>query len=293
MSGDNHSIQLSDGRTLGYAEYGDPAGWPIIGFHGLPGSRIWYESPASVSDLEGIRLVTLDRPGFGLSSPHAGRTILDFTHDTISLADALGIDQFSVLGVSGGGVYAAGIAHQYANRIFKAGLVATINEFQDGRPPRDMSSANTLMFRLARMAPPLLRFALKRQRKFLLTQPDKYKKYVQLNVKHLCSADQQLMANEEVAIHLMAHTQEAFRQGVDETVAEARLLTRPWGFSVEEITIPVEIWHGVQDTLAPVAAIQELANQIATCVTHYLEGKGHLLTDDEEIWQQILLTLRP
>ena len=91
---------------------------------------------------------------------------------------------------------------------------------------------------------------------------------------------------------MLLHIKEAYRNGVSGTVQEAKLFCNEWGFDPGDIQIPVELWHGCDDTLAPVKPIQELAMQIANCNEHYLEGKGHFLTDDEEIWKKILTSLK-
>ncbi|MDQ4079090.1 MAG: alpha/beta hydrolase, partial [Chloroflexota bacterium] len=71
------SIQLKDGRLLGYAEYGDPAGQPIFFFHGWPGSRLEARPLTEPAAVHGARVIAADRPGFGLSDFKPGRTILD------------------------------------------------------------------------------------------------------------------------------------------------------------------------------------------------------------------------
>ena len=98
-------IYLDDNRRLGYREYGDINGFPVIALHRTPGSRIWFKSNDSISTKLGIRLITVDRPGYGLSSIKAKRTILDLNEDLDCLIKELKINQFSIFGVSGGGVY--------------------------------------------------------------------------------------------------------------------------------------------------------------------------------------------
>jgi len=106
-------LALADGRRLGYAEFGDPSGAPCLYFHFSPGSRL---EPAAVFSgvrqawLRGVRLVSADRPGFGLSDRQPARTLLDWPGDIAALADHLGIDRFAVLGASGGGAYALACA---------------------------------------------------------------------------------------------------------------------------------------------------------------------------------------
>src|SRR5581483_9655535 len=98
-----HDVQLglADGRVLGYAEYGDPGGTPLVYLHGFPGSRIAGGVLDEAARAAGVRVLAPDRPGLGLSSPRPGRTLLDLADDVRELADALAIDRFAVVGESG------------------------------------------------------------------------------------------------------------------------------------------------------------------------------------------------
>jgi pimeloyl-ACP methyl ester carboxylesterase len=96
------SIALPDGRTLAYAEYGNPCGKPVFFFHGTPGSR-FFRPPDRITSRVGVHLICMDRPGYGLSTFQPGRRIVDWPEDILQLADFLGLDKFVVAGHSGGG----------------------------------------------------------------------------------------------------------------------------------------------------------------------------------------------
>src|SRR5512132_4154110 len=91
------------GRTLAYAEWGDPAGFPVFSLHGTPGSRLGrhYDERDYVD--AGARVITYDRPGYGRSERHPGRYVVDCVDDVQAIADHLGIERFAVIGGSGGG----------------------------------------------------------------------------------------------------------------------------------------------------------------------------------------------
>jgi dipeptidyl aminopeptidase/acylaminoacyl peptidase len=101
------TIQLSDGRTLAYLESGDPEGRPLFYFHGGPGSRLEGLLFDDLNQQLGIRMITPDRPGYGLSDFQEARTYLDWPDDVRQLADQLDIERFAVLGWSSGGPHAA------------------------------------------------------------------------------------------------------------------------------------------------------------------------------------------
>ena len=133
------TVQLSDGRALGYAEYGDPDGDPIFEFHGLPGSR-FYELDNQALSRAGARLLTVERPGIGLSDPLPGRGLKDWPPDVAALADRLGFERFAVLGTSAGAVYALAAGLGLPERLTGVGLLCAIGpafehpEFDEGLP---------------------------------------------------------------------------------------------------------------------------------------------------------------
>lgn len=91
------TITLPDGRKLGYAQYGSLTGKPIFYLHGLPGSRLEAAGFDELGLKSGARVISVDRPGIGWSSPHSGRTLLDHPKDIELLAKHLGLDKYSVL----------------------------------------------------------------------------------------------------------------------------------------------------------------------------------------------------
>jgi pimeloyl-ACP methyl ester carboxylesterase len=110
-------VTLPDGRTLAYLDGGDPDGYPVIGLHGTPGCRLNRLPDDSVYARAGVRYITTDRAGFGQSSRHRGRLVADEAADVRALADALGLDRFSVVGGSGGGPHALACAALLADRV--------------------------------------------------------------------------------------------------------------------------------------------------------------------------------
>jgi pimeloyl-ACP methyl ester carboxylesterase len=88
-------LRLRGGRRLAYAEWGDPAGAPLFFFHAVPGSRLWFDEPATAA--RGVRLVTADRPGYGRSDLKEGASLISWAEDFEQLGTHLGIDRFAVV----------------------------------------------------------------------------------------------------------------------------------------------------------------------------------------------------
>ena len=126
ISATDTTIQLHDARTLGYIEYGNPAGKPLFYFHGHPGSRLEAGFLAEQAQKNNIRLIGVDRPGLGRSTYKAGRHFLDWPDDVVELADRLHINRFAVVGFSGGGPYALACAYKISNRLTACGVVSGV-----------------------------------------------------------------------------------------------------------------------------------------------------------------------
>jgi pimeloyl-ACP methyl ester carboxylesterase len=117
-------LTLPDNRRLAYAEFGKPDGHPVFHFHGSPSSRL---EPLLLGDdvfsQLGLRIIAPDRPGMGQSDFQPDRGFSDWSDDVVFLADALGLDKFSILGISGGCGYVAACAAKVPERLHSAVIV--------------------------------------------------------------------------------------------------------------------------------------------------------------------------
>src|SRR4030042_1974723 len=134
------SIVLWDGRHLAYAEYGDPRGKPVFLFHGIPGSRIFRPPPDDLTAANGVRLITVDRPGYGGSDFQPGRRILEWPADVCALADVLGLERFAVCGHSAGGPYVLACAAFIPQRLTAAGVISGLGPVDAPGMPAPQSS---------------------------------------------------------------------------------------------------------------------------------------------------------
>ena len=121
---DSKTVRLKNGRLLGYADYGDPAGQPIFYFHGFPGSRLEAANFDETAQASHYRLIGIDRPGMGLSTSDPNRTLLSQVDDVVCFADALNIDTFSIIGHSGGAPFVAACAYQIPHRLKGIAIVS-------------------------------------------------------------------------------------------------------------------------------------------------------------------------
>jgi pimeloyl-ACP methyl ester carboxylesterase len=279
-------ITLKDGRTLAYAEYGAPDGKPVFFFHGMPGSRFFHPYDEITRKL-GVRLITVDRPGYGLSDFQPGRRILDWPDDIAVLVDSLGIEKFAVAGHSGGGPYAAACAYALPDRVSAAAILSGAGPLDAPGATGDMSAVNKAGFTFGRYIPWPLWHGL--MWLFYHHRCDNPAAALDKGNGHRPQADDEQISRPEVRQACLQSEIEAFRHGLRGMAWDARLLTRPWGFRLEDIHVPVQLWQGSADDLATVAMARHIAGKIPDCRITICEGEAHLLLFPH--WGEILSQL--
>ena len=273
----DEALTLRDGRTLGYAEYGCPEGEPGFYFHGHPGSRLEAQFAHEAAALKGLRIIALDRPGYGRSGFQPGRKILDWPNDVAEAADALGIQRFAVLGGSGGGPYALACARAIPERLTKAGVVSGVGPYDAPGATEGMRWQNRVGFQFGARFPTLARFIMWSMERQVRRDPVRT---VEAVAQAMSSVDAEIVRRPEVRQALAAIISEAFRQGSEGAAWDVVLLGRPWGFRLEEITTTVYLWHGEADMLVPPGMGRHQAEQIPNCHARFFTGEGHLLVID-------------
>jgi pimeloyl-ACP methyl ester carboxylesterase len=271
---DEQTLELRDGRRLGFAEYGRSDGEPCFYFHGHPGSRFEAEVAHEVAASEGIRVVALDRPGYGLSDFEPDRTILGWARDVEAVADRLGLGRFAVLGASGGGPYALACGRVLPERVDRIGLISSVAPYQAAGVTRGMRWQNRVGFQAGARCPPLARLVMWSMARQLRRDPERT---VDAIVSAMSPSDAEIARRPEVRQLLRADVTEAFRQGSRGAARDVVLLGRPWGFGLDEIRPPVLLWHGERDELATPEMGRHLARTIPDCRPLFYPGEGHLL----------------
>lgn len=269
------TIRLRDGRSLGYADYGDPEGKPAFFFHGWPGSRLQAKLVDEEAARAGIRVIGLDRPGMGLSDFKPGRQILDWPDDVAALADALGIERFAVQGISGGGPYAAACAYKIPDRLMACGIIAGMGSI--GLSMEGMKTSNRVIFFLARRLPWLLRLVLWLAMGRHSQDKEKVERLISKMMRELPEPDREVMDKPELKRFFIEDICEAFRQGTKGAAYEGRLYGQPWGFRLEDIAIDkVYLWHGELDVNVPVSMGRAMAEAIPNCQARFYPNDAHL-----------------
>lgn len=268
-----NTTTLRDGRTLSYARFGDPQGVPVLYFHGFPGCRLEPQLGHDDALKAGVRLIAVDRPGFGRSSPKAARRLLDWPDDVVELADSLGLARFAVMGVSGGGPYTAVCAYRIPERLTKAAIVCGVGPFDVPGATEGMMRSNRMLFGAARYLSPVVRVMMASMKRSLLRDPTKA--FEQMAAR-LPEPDRLAMQRPEVRETFPEGMRESLSQGTAAAVHEAKIYAKPWGFRLEDITLPVELFQGELDVNVPVGMGRYQASAIPNCRAHFYPEEGHL-----------------
>ena len=268
----NLTVALPDGRLLGYAEYGDPSGVPIFGFHGTPGSRLMFHLAHAIALELGVRLIAPERPGFGISTYQRGRTLASYAFDIADFADALGIERFAVAGISGGGPYATACAAFLPDRVSALGLVSPIGPMAGAEKPPSIGKGHYFAFRVTPRLPPLLAALFAFGRYAFLYAPNAIYGFI---MGRASPSDWKILSRGEVRRNLLQGVAEGFRPGIGAGMQEMGIFSRPWNVPFQEIAAPAFLWQGMADRNVSVAASLCLAELVPNCRTRRIDNAGH------------------
>ncbi len=282
----SQTLVLEDGRRLGFAEFGPPEGRPVLHFHGSSASRL--ERPPSERMLfrRNVRLVSVDRPGHGLSDFVPGRRVVDWPDDVRALTRLLGIDEFWVEGYSAGGPYALACASRLPDRVAGVALVSSAAPFDRPGAFEGLPLPNLLLAACARWAPPLVRLIRHVMRRRMIEDAG-------TSVRQLMSgipeADRETLGEPEAGRLFAEAVQEGLRQGSRGVAHDDVLIHRSWGFDLGGIRPHVDLWQGDADVNVPPAAAEYLRAALPGADLVLLSGQGHFLIFEH--WGEILARL--
>lgn len=279
-SKDDLTVALPDGMVVGYAEVGDAEGSPVIVLPGTPGSRLavtWPRLRQAAEDL-GIRVIGVDYRGVGFSTFRPD-TVVGTADMVAGLADALGLDRFAVLGYSAGGKHASACAWRFPDRVTRLVLLSSMCPVDVPGAEAARSRLDRVGSTLARRAPWTARLVEGGMARDL--RRGRVPKVLLMAISG-CDADKAIAADEEFRAFFVRQAAEAYRQGTRGLAHDDVLEAQPWGFRVDEISVPIEMWHGTEDPLASAAA-RLLAAVLPHPRTHFVPDQGHLLVTTDHI----------
>jgi pimeloyl-ACP methyl ester carboxylesterase len=270
----DHAVRLADGRQLGYAEYGDPNGLPVVSNHGGLCSRLDIAPADETARRLHVRVIAPDRPGVGLSGRRAGRTLKDWPDDVAELADQLGLARFAVVGWSLGGEFAAVVARRFPQRVTRLGLVASTIPREWPEAAAGLNPIDAFLLRFSRRATVVDRITFRAMAEAASRSPERFGK------RSGAPPGARLAVSRAMA------------EGLHDTrgaLAEYEIYDRPWGFEPADIAVPTHLWQGTADDLVPESWAHLLTDAIPDAHLTVVEGATHFLWYDR--WEEILSSL--
>jgi pimeloyl-ACP methyl ester carboxylesterase len=263
--------RLADGRTISYAEYGDLNGLPVLGLHGTPGSRLKFASTAEVAHRLGLRLICLDRWGYGGTDIHRRPSLVAFAADVLALFDALNIRKFALVGISGGGPYAAAVAAHGGDRVIRFALVSPIGPLY-ALPSRKLRPFHRICFSLLPRVPGALTVVFRFYRFLLLLAPQATVVLASIGAS---APDRRLIRSPAVRQRLAETFRTGLARSADGAVCDLKLFSRPWEFPLGAINCRTRIWHGALDHTVPAEAVENLLAGLQNGQLSVLHDEGH------------------
>jgi pimeloyl-ACP methyl ester carboxylesterase len=277
MPPDVEMLELRDHRMLAWNDAGARDGLPVIAFHGTPGSRLQMLAASDGLEAAGIRWIVPDRPGYGLSTFHKRRAFRDWADDVTELADHLGLERFAVMGMSGGGPHAAACFRFLADRVVGGALLSGIAPVAERGSEEGMMPANKVFTRIARRAPQVNAPAFGLIGVIGKRWPDRA---MTTMAKTMPKPDAAIVARPDVAAAFKADLVASSKTTGRAAAQDFGLIAHDWGFRLEDISVPVHIWHATADVNVPVQHAHRMAAQIPGSVLHIVSGEAHLMCLD-------------
>jgi pimeloyl-ACP methyl ester carboxylesterase len=283
------AVALTDGRRLGFAEYGPAAGRPVLWFHGTPGGRRQIPAVARVAaEARGVRLISIERPGVGSSTRHLYGSLLDWARDVEELADRLALERFAVIGLSGGGPYVLACAAWMPARVVAGAVLGGVapSRGDEASPGGLVGLANRFALALNLLREPLARSAWLVARAVRPIKSQAFDFYARISPE----GDRRVLADPAIKEMLLDDLVRASARQLHAPVYDLVLFTREWGFSVRDVTVPIRFWHGDADHIVPLAHGKQLAALVPSSELRIRPGESHLGSLDaaEEVLAALL-----
>jgi pimeloyl-ACP methyl ester carboxylesterase len=269
---ERRTTTLSDGRELSYIEAGDRDGVPLLFTVGSPSSATGGLAFADAAATNGVRLISIDKPGYGRSTRDRHRSLVRYGHDVAELADALGLGQVALAGQSGGGPHALAAAHVLGPRVSTLTLIASFGPATEASVRLELNPLMRSTVALARNAPWLMG-ATVGPMKLMLGNAARAERLVRRSAAKM-SPDEREAMEDPRSIFLLKGAEEAF-ENFSAVCDEFRAIGRPWGFAIDEVQAPTDLWHGTDDANCSIATAREVARLLPHATLHELPGKGH------------------
>jgi len=268
-------VQLHDGAVVAFQEYGDATGTPVIFCHGWPSSRTMAQLTDEPARALGIRIVSPDRPGISGSSIQLDRKLSDWPRVVEQFVDGLGIGEFRLLAISGGAPYAYATAVAIPERVRAIAVVGGVIPFAELKDFKGLLPLYRYMLAFYRNRPQLLRQLFYLARPFLSFRAPIRLRPLLLKMLLLRPCDAASLRDDAAFEAIFESQRRAWRGSVEGVLADAQIYAQPWGFALENVRVPVRLWHGIEDRAFAVRLAKEIANRFPNCKSRFIQNEGH------------------
>jgi len=274
MSNEN-SVPLENGRIIAFEEYGDATGVPVIFCHGWPSSRTMARLTDEAARDLGIRIISPDRPGISRSSLQPDRKLIDWPRVVERFVNHLNLDEFRLLAVSGGAPYAYATARAMPERVRAIAIVSGAIPIADLPGREGLLLLYRWMLALYQKQPQLLRKLFYLARPILSLRLPVRLRPLLLKLLMLRPCDENSLRDSAAFEAVFESQRRAWRGSAEGVMADAQIYAQPWGFRMEEVRVPVRLWHGNEDRAFSVHLAEEIARQLPDCKARFVDGAGH------------------
>ncbi len=268
-------VRLENGAVVAFDEYGDRTGMPVIFCHGWPSARTMARLADEPARALGIRIISPDRPGISGSTMQPNRKLTDWPPLLERLANHLGIDEFRMLAISGGAPYAYVTALAMPERVRAVAIVGGVIPFAELKNLEGLLPLYRLLLRFYRDRPQLLRRSFHLARLFLSLRPPVRLRPLVLKMLLLRPCDAASLRDDAAFEAIFESQRRAWRGSAEGVMSDAQIYAQPWGFGIEEVRVPVRLWHGKEDRAFAVRLAQDIANRLPNCSARFIENEGH------------------
>ncbi|MGC8640888.1 MAG: alpha/beta fold hydrolase [Isosphaeraceae bacterium] len=269
-------IATRTGRPLEVKEYGDPRGEPVFFFHGLIGSHHQAAYVGEQARQFGLRIIAPNRPGVGRSPFVERQNALEAVPDVEDLAAALGFQQFSVIGISGGAPYALACLHLLPSRIRTTTIISGMGPTRLPGALQGMDRRRRVALELGSRCPRLAKQEARRWGERFRKAP---RAFLQRLVSTWAAADQALFQRSDIFDLFLNDLTQVFVDGEGpETFAQDLRLYRNYGFSPARLPANhhVTLWQGLHDIIVPPSMAWRMARILPRSEAHFVPG-GHFV----------------
>lgn len=271
MSTKTSILLTPDGRDLWVESAGNPSDKALLFHNGTPTSRKLFRGMVDEANERGIHLICYDRPGYGGSTPHPGRTVGDCAQDVLSITRHFGIDRLAVWGISGGG------PHTIASALLLPDLVCAAATFCSLAPVTipDFDFFHGMSERK------------QRERKLYFSDPEQFRRDLLKSREEILAATNEILADKLNAMPVEERVSASFyefsyatmrfaiERGIEGYWEDYQAFYSDWGIDLSSNNVPIQLWHGKKDSDVPFQHSVRLAGAIPNSELRLTQGDGH------------------